>query len=100
MALLYVGVLALWLGPAQCWPRLAFYLLFGITVTASVQLVGVLLVFANLIAPAIATRSFHGVRRIVIADIVGGAGAEVFPRQRRGVDWSRRSSAVVLPAFS
>ena len=74
VALLYVGVLALWFGPAQRWPRLGFYLLFAITVTASVQLVGVLLVFTSLIAPAVATRAFGGARRILAAYLVGAAG--------------------------
>jgi zinc/manganese transport system permease protein len=74
VAVLYSGVLALWFGPAQRWPRLGFYLLFAVTVTASVQLVGVLLVFTSLIAPAVATRAFSGLRRIVIACLVGAAG--------------------------
>jgi len=74
VAVLYAGVLALWAGPAQRWPRLGFYLLFAITVTASVQLVGVLLVFTSLIAPAVATRAFSGARRIVAAYLVGAAG--------------------------
>jgi zinc/manganese transport system permease protein len=74
VAVLYVGVLALWLGPAQRWPRLGFYLLFAVTVTASVQLVGVLLVFTSLIAPAVATRAFSGKRRIAAAYLVGAAG--------------------------
>ncbi|TRZ93534.1 MAG: metal ABC transporter permease, partial [Rhodocyclaceae bacterium] len=74
VAVLYIGVLALWLGPAQRWPRLGFYLLFAVTVTASVQLVGVLLVFTSLIAPAVATRAFSGARRIVAAYLTGAAG--------------------------
>ena len=74
VAVLYVGILAWWFGPAQRWPRLGFYLLFAVTVTASVQLVGVLLVFTSLIAPAVATRAFTGLRRIVIACLVGAAG--------------------------
>jgi zinc/manganese transport system permease protein len=74
VAVIYVGVLALWLGPAQRWPRLAFYLLFAITVTASVQLAGVLLVFTSLIAPAVATRAFQGRRRVLAAYMVGAAG--------------------------
>jgi len=74
VAVLYVGVLALWFGPARRWPRLGFYLLFALTVTASVQLVGVLLVFASLIAPAVATRAFSGGRRIAIGYLVGAAG--------------------------
>ncbi len=74
VAVLYVGVLALWFGPARRWPRLGFYLLFAVTVTASVQLVGVLLVFTSLIAPAVATRAFSGLRRIVFACLVGAVG--------------------------
>ena len=74
VALLYAIVLALWFGPAQRWPRLGFYLLFAVTVTASVQLVGVLLVFTSLIAPAVATRAFGGGRRILVAYLLGAAG--------------------------
>lgn len=74
VAVLYIGVLALWFGPAQRWPRLGFYLLFAVTVTASVQLVGVLLVFASLIAPAVATRALDGRRRIVAGYLTGAAG--------------------------
>jgi zinc/manganese transport system permease protein len=49
VAVLYTAVLALWLGPAQRWPHLGFYLVFAVTVTASVQLVDGLLVFAGLL---------------------------------------------------
>jgi zinc/manganese transport system permease protein len=37
--------------------RPGFYLLFAVSVTVSVQLVGVYLVFASLMVPALATRS-------------------------------------------
>jgi zinc/manganese transport system permease protein len=37
--------------------RIGFYLLFGLSVTASVQMVGIYLVFASLIVPALATRN-------------------------------------------
>jgi zinc/manganese transport system permease protein len=37
--------------------RIGFYLLFGLSVTVSVQMVGVYLVFATLILPALATRN-------------------------------------------
>lgn len=37
--------------------RAGFYLLFAISVTVSVQLVGIYLVFASLILPALATRN-------------------------------------------
>ena len=54
VALLYAVVLALWFGARQRFGRAGFYFLFALTVTASVQLVGVYLVFASLIIPALA----------------------------------------------
>jgi zinc/manganese transport system permease protein len=42
-----------------------FYLLFAVAVTVSVQLVGVYLVFASLIIPALATRNYKKRRLIV-----------------------------------
>ena len=45
-------LLALWFGLG----RVGFYLLFAVAVTASVQLVGVYLVFSSLIMPALAVR--------------------------------------------
>ena len=54
--ILSVLVLSVWFGlKAHIRPAL-FYILFSITVTASVQLVGVYLVFASLIIPALAVR--------------------------------------------
>ena len=53
---------------------LAFYALFAVAVTATVQLVGVLLVFASLIAPAVATRGVPEQRRTVYAYAVGALG--------------------------
>lgn len=53
--------------------RIGFYVLFGLAVTASVQMVGVYLVFASLIIPALATRD-AGSRRLVKAYAVGAIG--------------------------
>ncbi len=50
----------------------AFYLVFAITVTVSVQLVGVYLVFASLIIPALATRNLLVDRQLTFALILGG----------------------------
>lgn len=52
----------------------AFYALFAVAVTASVQLVGVLLVFASLIAPAVATRALAGNSRVAGAFGIGALG--------------------------
>ncbi len=57
VALLTAGVLAVWFGLGPRLGRLGFYVVFGLSVTASVQLVGVYLVFATLIVPALATRN-------------------------------------------
>jgi len=62
VALLYALVLGIWFGIARHGTSLSFYLLFALSITASVQLVGVYLVFASLILPALAVRrlSRHG----------------------------------------
>lgn len=52
--LLTLVILGLWFGLAQQLGRSGFYLLFACAVTLSVQLVGVYLVFASLIIPALA----------------------------------------------
>ena len=54
VALLYTAVLAIWFGARRHFGRAGFYFLFALTVTASVQLVGVYLVFASLIIPVLA----------------------------------------------
>lgn len=56
VAVLYGLLLALWFGVGRRGGSLAFYLLFALAITASVQLVGVYLVFASLIFPALAVR--------------------------------------------
>lgn len=53
---LYAPLLALWAWRGVRLGTRAFYLLFALTITASVQLVGVYLVFASLILPALAVR--------------------------------------------
>jgi zinc/manganese transport system permease protein len=71
--LAYVVILALWFGFAERLGRTGFYLLFACAVTVSVQLVGVYLVFASLIIPALATRYF-GARRLLAAYLVSALG--------------------------
>ncbi len=51
-----------------------FYAVFALAITASVQLVGVYLVFASLIVPALATTGATGVRRMAAAYAVGIGG--------------------------
>jgi zinc/manganese transport system permease protein len=47
---------------------------FALAVTASVQFVGVYLVFSCLIVPALATRSLPGVRRLAVSLALGALG--------------------------
>jgi len=54
--------------------RFGFYATFAVAVTASVQLVGVYLVFSSLIIPALATRAHRGPRRYVIGYGLGAVG--------------------------
>lgn len=56
VALLYTVVLSLMYLLHRHRSSLPFYLLFALTITASVQLVGIYLVFATLIIPALAIR--------------------------------------------
>lgn len=51
-----------------------FYGLFALAITASVQLVGVYLVFASLIVPALATSGMRGRKGLVAAYVIGALG--------------------------
>jgi zinc/manganese transport system permease protein len=64
VALLYLVLLTTWFTLRQRFGPIGFYVTFAFAVTASVQLVGVYLVFASLIIPALATRRLHGATRL------------------------------------
>jgi zinc/manganese transport system permease protein len=67
-------LLAIGLGWVGRLGRYGFYAAFAIAVTASVQVVGVYLVFSSLIIPALATRHLTGKQRLVAGYAVGAAG--------------------------
>lgn len=71
-ALLTATLLAIWNLFRQRLGDFGFYALFAIAITASVQLVGIYLVFASLIVPALATHGFS--RRHLPAFAVGISG--------------------------
>jgi zinc/manganese transport system permease protein len=74
VAILTALICAVWFGAGQKrLGRMGFYLLFSLAVTASVQMVGVYLVFASLIIPALATREAVS-RRLLKAYAVGASG--------------------------
>jgi zinc/manganese transport system permease protein len=71
---LYVLVMAAWIFLDLARRRVLFYAVFAVTVTASVQLVGVFLVFASLIIPALAARIVETRRPVAFAYGFGLAG--------------------------
>ena len=64
------------LAHARLWD-FGFYLVFGVVVTSSVRVAGVLLVFAYLIVPAVAAAALatSPLRRLAIGWVVGGLGS-------------------------
>ena len=72
-AVAYAVVLAIWFGRRERVGRIGFYALFAVTVTVSVQLVGLYLVFATLIVPPLATRRMAR-HRLAAAWAVGAIG--------------------------
>jgi zinc/manganese transport system permease protein len=73
MTIVTVVVLGAWIAGRGSFGRIAFYLAFALSVTASVQLVGVYLVFASLIVPALGV---YTMRRgaMMSAYLIGAVG--------------------------
>jgi zinc/manganese transport system permease protein len=72
-----------------------FYLIFAIAVTASVQLVGVYLVFSSLIIPALATRRITLIRKRTIIGLLVGAGGYLFGLLL-SVIWDLPSGSIIV----
>ncbi len=72
-ALLTAAILVVWRVFRSSLSSFAFYALFALAVTASVQLVGVYLVFASLIIPALATHKLRQ-KRMLAAYAIGMLG--------------------------
>ncbi|MEN8129742.1 MAG: metal ABC transporter permease [Pseudomonadota bacterium] len=72
--LISLMVLTVWFAFKAYRSHALFYGLFAISVTVSVQLVGVYLVFASLIIPALAGRFLHDSVRLVSGYSIGIAG--------------------------
>lgn len=71
IGVLYAVLLSVWFLGKQKIGRVGFYLTFAFAVTAAVQIVGVYLVFASLILPALATRRLNGRFRLFIGYSIG-----------------------------
>jgi len=71
IGILYAVLLTVWFNAREKLGHIGFYVTFAFVVTASVQVVGVYLVFASLILPALATRRLHGARRLWAGYAIG-----------------------------
>lgn len=71
IAAVYSLLLAVWFGLGRRMPPMGFYLIFAVAITASVQLVGVYLVFSSLIIPALATRKLSAGQQLPAAWGIG-----------------------------
>jgi zinc/manganese transport system permease protein len=91
---LYVGVVAaLWLTDLRR-RRALFYVVFAVTITASVQLVGVYLVFASLIVPALAVHRLERRRQLPIAFACGLGGYLMGLMSSALLDWPTGAAIV------
>ena len=69
----YAAAAGLWFAFPRCRAGIGFFAIFALTVTASVHLVGVYLVFASLILPALAARS--GAGYVLLRALASGGAA-------------------------
>lgn len=75
VAALYIALLVAWFTINVRQHPIIFYLIFSLAITASVQLVGIYLVFASLIIPALASHSIvQQKNKFIIAYSVGLSG--------------------------
>ena len=72
VAALSAFVLLVWFALRADSGALTFYLAFAVVVTASVQIVGIYLVFASLIIPALATTGLRRGNRLAAGYLIGG----------------------------
>jgi zinc/manganese transport system permease protein len=77
VVLLYALILILWFTVRTRLGPIGFYAMFALVVTASVQLVGVYLVFASLIIPALASRFYPKQRQLTLGYVIGVLGYAV-----------------------
>lgn len=71
ISILYAVVLGIWFTLQPRFGALVFYLAFAVVVTASVQIVGIYLVFASLIIPALATTGIRRGNRLMAGYLIG-----------------------------
>jgi len=73
-AIISIIVISIWIQFREKIGSLGFYMLFAVAITVSVQLVGVYLVFASLIIPALATIGYTTKSGFGLSVIIGACG--------------------------
>ncbi len=71
---LSIAIILIWYNYRDRIGRVGFYVVFAIAITLSVQLIGVYLVFASLIIPALATAKLEIRQAMIVAAIIGVLG--------------------------
>jgi zinc/manganese transport system permease protein len=92
------AIAAAWVLLQRRGSRLAFYAVFALAVTASVQVVGVYLVFASLIVPALGARAWPERAQHGVAGAVGAAGYAA--GLAASTQWDLPSGALVVWALA
>jgi len=100
IALLYAALLGLWWLRGPRLGALGFYLIFALAITASVQLVGVYLVFASLILPALAVRSRSLRSGMIVGWLLGALAYAAGLAASALFDWPAGPAIVVALALA
>lgn len=100
IALLYAVLLTVWFLARDKIGRAGFYLVFAFAITAAVQVVGVYLVFASLILPALATRHLQGRSRLLAGYAVGAVSYLAGIVASSLLDWPTGAVIVWSMAFT
>jgi len=95
IAALYGGLLAFLAWRGERLSGLGFYLVFALAITASVQLVGVYLVFASLILPALAVRNMPPRTALLTGWALGALAYAVGLAASAGLDWPAGPAVVI-----
>jgi zinc/manganese transport system permease protein len=98
LAALYAGLLAFIQWRGRRLGGTGFYLVFALAITASVQLVGVYLVFASLILPALAGYGMPAKPAVWVGAVVGGGGYASGLAASAAFDWPAGPAIVVALA--
>lgn len=100
IAALYAVLLAFFAWRGERLGGLGFYLAFALAITAAVQLVGVYLVFASLILPALAVRNLAPGRALAAGWALGAVGYAAGLAASAAFDWPAGPAIVIALAMA